>query len=72
MLSLSLGRSSLIQSRAFSVNQYFPVRGSTSPPTLLRTPSAQVSALPVFGSTRRICETLVGGMPTLKGGPNGR
>ena len=72
MLSLSLGMSSLIQSRAFSVNQYLPVRGSTSPPTLLRTPSAQISALPVFGSTRRICDTLVGGMPMLKGGPNGR
>src|SRR5215475_4480843 len=71
-LSLSDGRSSLIQSRAFSVNQYLPVRGSTSPPTELRTPSAQISAFPVLGSTRRICETLVGGMPTLKGGPNGR
>ena len=43
-----------------------------SPPTELRTPSAQVSALPVFGSTRRICDALVGGMPMLKGGPNGR
>src|SRR6476619_2521832 len=38
MLSLSLGRSSLIQSRAFSVNQYFPVRGSTSLPIEWRTP----------------------------------
>src|SRR2546421_12974759 len=71
MLSLSLGRSSLIQSRAFSVNQYLPARGSTSPPTLFRTPSAQISALPALGSTRRICDTLGGGMPTLKGGPNG-
>jgi hypothetical protein len=64
--------SSLIQSRAFSVNQYRPERGSTSPPTLLRTPSAQISALPVLGSTRRTCERLVGGRPMLKGGPNGR
>jgi hypothetical protein len=24
-----------------------------------------------LGSTRRICETLVGGIPMLKGGPNG-
>ena len=72
MLSLSLGMSSLIQSRAFSVNQYLPVRGSTSPPTLLRTPSATSSALPVLGSTRRICDRLVGGNPMLKGGPNGR
>ena len=70
-LSLSLGMSSLIQSRAFSVNQYSPVRGSMSPPTLLRTPSAMTSAWPVFGFTRRICETLVGGMPMLKGGPKG-
>ena len=52
MLSLSLGRSSLIQSRAFSVNQYFPVRGSTSPPTETRTPSAQVSALPARTAER--------------------
>ena len=28
------------------------------------------SALPVLGSTRRICDTLVGGTPMLKGGPN--
>jgi hypothetical protein len=54
MLSLSEGESSPNQSRAFSVNQYLPERGSTSPPTLLRTPSATISALPVFGSTRRI------------------
>src|SRR6476661_2042110 len=52
MLSLSLGMSSLIQSRAFSVNQYFPVRESTSPPTELRTPSAQVSALPARTAER--------------------
>ena len=31
-----------------------------------------ISANPVFGSTRRTWDTLVGGMPMLNGGPNGK
>src|SRR3569623_1690239 len=69
--SVSLGRSSLIQSRAFSVNQYLPVRGSTSPPTELRTPMATTSELPLAGLTRRICDRPLGGRHSLHGGPNG-
>src|SRR5271165_6063551 len=44
-----------IQSRAFSENQSWPERGSTSPPTLLRWPSAATSDRPSSGLTWRYC-----------------
>ena len=40
-----------------------------SPPTLLRTPIAMISASPVSGLTRRTCDRPVGGRHTLHGGP---
>ena len=42
-----------------------------SPPTLLRTPMATISASPVAGLIRRTCDRLVGGKHTLHGGPKG-
>ena len=48
-----------------------PEANLEKPPTLLRMPTATVSAVPSAGLTWRYCDTLVGGRQMLQGGPNG-
>src|SRR6185436_19365602 len=68
-LSSSFGTSSPSASRPLSVNQSSRDVGCQSKPTVLRTPSANISRFDPSGFMRRIVDTRGGDRHTLHGAP---